>query len=141
MCSSRFCVIKEHIMGPSMSVYRVCYHIVTTVTLENIVAMITMVHTAATVTLVTIVAFVIHLVTLLTSSPLLWLKEHLWISSTSKSTPSQSCFRNVLNRYFLVKIFSLRLWNVRSEKMRVRVCIYLINKSKSYWGGFCVTHT
>jgi hypothetical protein len=77
-CYSRFSVSEEHLMGPPMSVCRVSYHIVTTVTFEHIVAAVTLDIIVATVTLYIIVAFVIPLVALLTSPPVMSRKEHLW---------------------------------------------------------------
>jgi hypothetical protein len=74
---------KEHQHSrPCLSVCRV-FHDVTTVTLDHVDAM-TFDHVVATVALDTIVtfdimfAFFIPLVALLTSSPVMWRKEHLW---------------------------------------------------------------
>jgi hypothetical protein len=53
-------------------------HIVATVALVHIVASVTLVHTVAIMALDTTVAFVIPLVALLTSSPVMCRKEHLW---------------------------------------------------------------
>jgi hypothetical protein len=54
---------------------------ITTMTSGRIVAPVTSDRVAATMTLDTIVAFVIPLVALLTSSPVMWRKEHVWYVS------------------------------------------------------------
>jgi hypothetical protein len=59
----------------NLSVYRVSHHIFTTVSLNHIVATITL---DTIISLSVIIAFVIPLVALLTSLPAMWRKEHLW---------------------------------------------------------------
>jgi hypothetical protein len=72
-CSLRLSVSEEHIMGLFMSVCRIFHHIVTTLTLNQIVA---------TLTFETFVAFDILLVALMTLSPVMWRKEPFGILCT-----------------------------------------------------------
>jgi hypothetical protein len=55
-------------------------HIVTQMTFDHIVATMTLDHTVKMITdgFDTVVAFLIPLNALLTSSPIMWCKEHLW---------------------------------------------------------------
>jgi hypothetical protein len=62
-------------MGSSMSVCTVFYRIVTTMTLDHIVASIT---SDTIVVFDIIVEFLMSAVALLTSSPVMWRKEHIW---------------------------------------------------------------
>jgi hypothetical protein len=83
-------------MGPSMSVCRVFHYIVTTMTLNTIVAAVTLDNT---------VAFVDPLVALLTLSSVMWRKERLWNFSVRQRVRIQACFIMVHTRY--VKLAAL----------------------------------
>jgi hypothetical protein len=66
--SSSFSVSKEHLMRPTMSIYRVCNHIITMI----------LDHTVATTSLDTIIANVFPLLALMMTLPVMPRKDHLW---------------------------------------------------------------
>jgi hypothetical protein len=66
---------EESLMGLHMSVCRVSYHTVTTMTLKYTVAGVTLVNIVATVTLL---LHFFPLAALLTPLTVMWREEHLW---------------------------------------------------------------
>jgi hypothetical protein len=74
---------EEHLMGLSMSVCRVLHHIVATMTLDYIVSTMTL---DTIIGFDAITAFVIPMVASLTSSAVMWRKEHLWNFSVLQSS-------------------------------------------------------
>jgi hypothetical protein len=108
MCSSRFSVSEEHLTGPSMSVCRTFHHTITPwstlekMILAHILTTMTLNRTVATITshtiveFGTIVALVIPLTSLLTSSLVMWRKEHVLNFSV---LPSSFCTFASFDRY------------------------------------------